>query len=222
MRQLKIATSAILVVSAGLLSGAAACGSTAATKHGAAATVTHTATPAKKKSAAPKPAVTSVPARAPAPAQLPVLAAGTYRGVEPGTIYFSGDAGNVVQVITWTSWNANGATGTGMSDIQGCVPDCATGSETPVPATITLSDPVNGAFRSITEVRDGNTYTGWPEGAATDPGQTPVAVPAPSRNLTMEPSQAPATPLVVSSYYADVNASSASCLGADEPGMAGS
>ena len=180
MRQL-IATSAILV-SAGLLIGAAACGSTAAAKHAAAVTVTHTATPApaKKKSPAPKPAVASFPAPAPAPARLPVLTAGTYSGVKPGTIYFSGDAGNVVQVITWTSWNASSATGTGMSDIQGCVPDCATGSETPVPATITLSDPVNGAFTSITEVRDGITYTGWPEGAATDPGQTPVAVPAPA------------------------------------------
>lgn len=46
------------------------------------------------------------------------------------------------------------------------MPNCAEGTNTPVTATITLSDPVNGKFRAISEQRDGATYTGWPVSAA--------------------------------------------------------
>ena len=67
--------------------------------------------------------------------------------------------------------NQNGAVGTGTSDIQGCVPNCAQGSETPVPAKITFSNPVNGHFTKVVEIRNGTRYTGyyrrdsWLEGA---------------------------------------------------------
>jgi len=126
-----------------------------------------------------------------APALLVVPAVG-YSGIEPQYIAFSGDAGNVVIQISWSSWTATRAVGTGTSNIEGCVPDCAQGTETPVTATITLSDPVNGKFTAIDEFREGANDTGWPLGAGqVDPsGSVPSATPA------AVPSVAPATPQV--------------------------
>jgi hypothetical protein len=172
---------------AGALAAAAAvaisgCGSSrslspAADSHRAAAprvTVTRTAGPQ------PTVTVTEAPQGAQSGAQppLPVLfvpAAG-YRGIEPSMIGFSGDAGNIVTGITWSSWTAEGATGTGISDIQGCVPNCAQGSETPVTTTISISAPVDGMFTAITEMRAGASSTFsyppapggplWPEDAS--------------------------------------------------------
>jgi serine/threonine protein kinase len=73
------------------------------------------------------------------------------------TLAFSGDAGNVVQDIDWTSWTATGATGKGISYLQSCVPDCANGTHTKVSAQVTLADPVNGKFTRMTETRAGST-----------------------------------------------------------------
>ena len=102
---------------------------------------------------------------------LPVLTVGGYSGMKPATIDFSGDASNVVTSITWTSWTATGATGQGTSDIDSCVPSCAQAPASYVPATITLSAPVNGKFTAMTETRNGSSsnwsYPGtWPTGAS--------------------------------------------------------
>jgi hypothetical protein len=118
---------------------------------------THNAALAHKPSAAraAAPALLVVPANYGGPA---------YSGIEPQYVQFSGDAGNVVTAISWSSWTATKATGTGTMDIQGCVPDCATGSETPTPAYLVLSDPVNGKFTTIAEYIDGRNETPmWPE-----------------------------------------------------------
>jgi hypothetical protein len=77
----------------------------------------------------------------------------------------------VVTSITWTSWTATGATGQGTSDIDSCVPSCAQAPASYVPATITLSAPVNGKFTAMTEARNGSSsnwsYPGtWPTGAS--------------------------------------------------------
>ena len=90
---------------------------------------------------------------------LPVLVLGGYRGRRPRTIGFSGDGGNIVGGLRWSSWTPSHATGNGWSDIQGCVPDCASGAEILVPTLITLRDPVHGYFTRITERRDGQTVT---------------------------------------------------------------
>jgi serine/threonine protein kinase len=102
---------------------------------------------------------------------LPVLTAGSYTGMKPTEIDFSGDASNVVTKITWTSWTATGATGQGTSDIDSCIPNCAQAPPSYVPATITLSAPVNGKFTQMTETRNGSTsnwtYPGsWPGSAS--------------------------------------------------------
>jgi serine/threonine protein kinase len=118
----------------------------------------------------------SAPGQSPTPkagnsSQLPVVTIGTYTGIEPSEIGFSGDGGNVVTAMSWVSWTATGATGIGTSGIDNCIPDCASGTVTQVPATITLSSPVNGRFTVMTETRDGSTSSwqypsSWPEGAS--------------------------------------------------------
>jgi len=103
---------------------------------------------------------------------LPKLIAGSYSGIKPRVIFFSGDAGNVVTKIEWTRWTQTTAVGHGTSNIQGCIPNCAQGSETPVATSVTLSLPRSGHFTKVVEVRKGQTLVGhyghlvgWPEGA---------------------------------------------------------
>ena len=88
---------------------------------------------------------------------LPVIIVGSYSGMEPTEIAYSGDSTNVVTGITWASWTATGATGTGTSDIDSCVPSCAAASPNPVTTTITLSGPADGHFTQMTETRNGST-----------------------------------------------------------------
>jgi hypothetical protein len=104
-------------------------------------------------------------------AQLPVLTVGSYTGMKPKEIDYSGDATNVVTGIQWSSWTATEASGQGTSDINSCVPNCAQAPPSPVPTTITLTAPVNGRFTKMTETRNGftSTYTypdNWPQGAS--------------------------------------------------------
>ena len=102
---------------------------------------------------------------------LPKLITSGWSGIRPTTIDFSGDGGNIVTRIHWSSWTQTGAVGTGTSDIQGCVPNCAQGTETPVSTKITFSKPVTGHFTKVIEVRDGITLVArygrpaWPGSA---------------------------------------------------------
>ena len=54
-----------------------------------------------------------------------MLTVGSYSGMKPTEIAYSGDATNVVTKIQWSSWTATGATGTGTSDLDSCQPNCA-------------------------------------------------------------------------------------------------
>jgi hypothetical protein len=118
-------------------------------------------------------AFTARPSSAPAARaqRLPHLVAGSYSGIRPRGIFFSGDSGNIVLQIKWARWTQTTAVGHGTSDIQGCVPNCADGSETPAATRVTLSRPRAGHFTEVVEVRAGHTYVGhyghssWPEGA---------------------------------------------------------
>jgi hypothetical protein len=84
---------------------------------------------------------------------------GSDHGLRPRGIDFSGDGGNIVGGLRWPNWTPSHATGLGQSEMQGCVPDCATGAEIVVPTLITLSDPVDGYFTRIIERRDGQNTT---------------------------------------------------------------
>jgi hypothetical protein len=129
-----------------------------------------TAPPATSASTATTPPPASTPAST-TPAQLPVLTVGSYTGVKPKEIDYSGDATNVVTGIQWSSWTATQASGQGTSDIDSCNPNCAQAPPSLVPTTVTLSAPVNGRFTKMTETRNGFTSTysypdNWPEGAS--------------------------------------------------------
>ena len=100
---------------------------------------------------------TTSPTASSSAASLPVLTVGSYSGTRPSEIAYSGDATNVVTGLSWSSWSATGATGTGTSDIDNCVPSCAAASPNNVSTTITLSAPVNGKFTKMTETRNGST-----------------------------------------------------------------
>jgi energy-coupling factor transporter ATP-binding protein EcfA2 len=122
----------------------------------------------------PSPSISAVASQPPAAATsppLPVLTAGDWTGTDPSTVDFSGDGGNVVTGITWSSWTATGARGRGTSYLDNCVPNCAEGYTVAVPAEIYLSVPVNGQFTVMRERRAGATSAWtypvpWPLGAS--------------------------------------------------------
>ena len=93
---------------------------------------------------------------------VPIATLGTWTGIEPALMQFSGDAGNIVTDIEWSSWNDSSAVGEGTWPYDDCIPDCAGGAVKDFPARITLSDPSGGRFTQLTEEQsgpDGQTFT---------------------------------------------------------------
>jgi hypothetical protein len=95
---------------------------------------------------------------------------------------FSGDSGDIATGLTWPVWNASEAVGHGTRNELGCVPDCADGTSTPYPVTITMSHPANGRFTVILqETSDGkgtlHTFTApyLGQGACTNSDQDSCA-----------------------------------------------
>ena len=54
----------------------------------------------------------------------------------------SGDSTAILDKMTWRTWSATKAVGTGTYELDGCNPDCAAGPLYKVPAVVTLSHPV--------------------------------------------------------------------------------
>jgi len=54
----------------------------------------------------------------------------------------SGDSTAILDTMTWPTWSAAKAVGTGTYELDGCNPDCAAGPVYKVPAVVTLSKPV--------------------------------------------------------------------------------
>jgi hypothetical protein len=54
----------------------------------------------------------------------------------------SGDSTTFLSKMTWSTWSATEAVGTGTYKIDGCNPDCAAGRIYPVATVVTLSNPV--------------------------------------------------------------------------------
>lgn len=169
MKLNKVAAIPAIALTAGL--SLAACGSAKAPALGnndspatsaAAPVATKTAHSAKPAPGAATPAAAPKATVAQPAGQVPVLvvSADGYSGIKPGEIDFSGDGGYIVTGIVWSRWGPHEADGTGTSNIQGCVPDCATGSETPYPDTVVLSDPQGGQFTQVSSTRDGTVRAG--------------------------------------------------------------
>ncbi len=88
---------------------------------------------------------------------LPIVTLGQtpWVGIEPNVVQISGDAGNIVDNMTWVSWDSESATGYGTWGYDDCNPDCAAGTVTDYPATITFFEPSFGRFTELTEVTTG-------------------------------------------------------------------
>jgi hypothetical protein len=105
------------------------------------------------------------------PAGPVALVVGNYDGTRPSAIQFSGDDGDVVTGIHWSDWGTRSATGKGTVGYDNCTPNCAAGTITYLPATITLSAPdAQGQWTVITEAERGRTTTfslsgHWAQGA---------------------------------------------------------
>ena len=127
---------------------------TSAVTSSSAAASSPAASASASASTSPTPTTSATPSSS---ATLPVLVVGSYSGMKPAEIAYSGDSTNVVTGMTWSSWTATSATGTGTSDIDSCVPSCAAASPNPVTTTVTLSDPVDGHFTQMSETRNGTT-----------------------------------------------------------------
>ena len=99
------------------------------------------------------------------------LVAGAFHGTRPSVIQFSGDDGDVVTGIGWSSWGHQRATGRGTVGLNDCRPSCAEGTTRYVAATITLSAPdAMGEWTVVTEADNGRTTTfsqagHWAQGA---------------------------------------------------------
>ena len=60
----------------------------------------------------------------------------------------SGDSTAILAKMTWRTWSASRAVGTGTYDLDGCNPNCAAGPVYKVPAVVTLSHPVKVCYSS--------------------------------------------------------------------------
>jgi hypothetical protein len=106
--------------------------------------------------------VSTGPSPSPSPTPLKTVSIGSWTGAKPKTIWFSGDSGNIVTNITWSSWGPNSGVGRGTWHYDNCVPDCAQGTVTDYPASIRVSHPSAGQFTRLTEAQSGphgRTYT---------------------------------------------------------------
>jgi len=119
------------------------------------APVTTTTAPVTTTTATTAPGVSSTPPLGPTATFAGESAPGTWTGVEPTEIQFSGDSGNIVGNIKWTTWTDQGAVGSGTWGYNDCQPSCAGGTVTDYPATIELSAPSHGQFTALTEVQSG-------------------------------------------------------------------
>jgi hypothetical protein len=54
----------------------------------------------------------------------------------------SGDSTGFLYRMTWRTWSATEAVGTGTYKVDGCSPNCAAGTVYPLPTVVTLSQPV--------------------------------------------------------------------------------
>jgi hypothetical protein len=75
-----------------------------------------------------------------------------YRPACKSGCVLSGDSTAILDKMTWRTWSASKAVGTGTYELDGCNPDCAAGPLYKVPAVVTLSHPVKVCSSSGTRL----------------------------------------------------------------------
>ena len=156
---MRITRAFALVVS---LSAMAACSSSI---HSSSPTTSHGTTPTTSAGTTPPtgaPPATSTTTAVPATtttsttaAALPIARFSGWSGIKPSTIYFSGDAGNIVSGIEWSVWASDVAIGQGRWGYDDCNPNCAQGHVTDYPTTVRLSNVSGGQFTQVVEIQTG-------------------------------------------------------------------
>ena len=73
------------------------------------------------------------------PADSCSTSSGKYMKTEPAQIVTAADGSGYMKGITWTNWGGPTATGSGTLEIDDCKPDCADGTFTGYPATMTIT-----------------------------------------------------------------------------------
>ena len=68
----------------------------------------------------------------------------------PSGCPLSGDSTAILDKMTWRTWSATEAVGTGIYKLDACNPNCAAGPVYPVATVVTLSDPVKACSSSGT------------------------------------------------------------------------
>jgi hypothetical protein len=86
---------------------------------------------------------------------LETVTIGQWTGSKPQTIWFSGDSGNIVTNIDWSSWGQDVGHGEGTWHYDNCDPDCAEGTETDYPASLTVTGASGPQFTVLQEVQSG-------------------------------------------------------------------
>ena len=96
---------------------------------------------------------------------------------KPRKLILGCDGSNYLKALTWTSWTAKRATGSGINEVDDCTPDCASGHFHAYQASVTLSRPRRCAhLRHMVFRHIALTYgTDHPPGRPTDSG--PLACP---------------------------------------------
>jgi len=69
----------------------------------------------------------------------PVVSCPGEMKTEPATVQVSADGSGFVAGITWSGWGTATARGSGTLNVNDCTPNCAQGTLTGYPATITLT-----------------------------------------------------------------------------------
>jgi hypothetical protein len=90
----------------------------------------------------------------------PCEAAGVSPVIRPMSLYLAcADGGLGVTNVTWTSWGTVAANGMGTLHVNNCIPDCADGTSSSYPASISVTSPSSSSgvpiFQDITVVPTG-------------------------------------------------------------------
>jgi hypothetical protein len=92
------------------------------------------------------------------------------------------DGNGGLSSLTWTSWTASEATGSGQYYSNTCNPDCAQGTFTYTPVTVTLSDPLattnGGECFTLMTVSGEGTWQLGPDGPGCERATAPTLSPA--------------------------------------------